>query len=95
MSQFFGQAINGRVVALGAYFDQDVDGVVSRLVCEQLDDGGWNCEAENGSPRSSFATTINAGLSHRRSGRGASIQAAGRWQLAAGEHSSRQGPFSA
>jgi hypothetical protein len=51
--------INGRVVALCAYFDQDVDGVVSRLVCEQLDDSGWNCEAENGSDRSSFATTIN------------------------------------
>jgi hypothetical protein len=26
---------------------------------EQLADGGWNCEMENGSVRSSFATTIN------------------------------------
>jgi hypothetical protein len=26
---------------------------------EQLEDGGWNCEVENGSIRSSFATTIN------------------------------------
>jgi hypothetical protein len=51
--------INGRTVALGAYFDHDVTGVVRRLVREQLDDGGWNCEAENGSVRSSFATTIN------------------------------------
>jgi len=51
--------INGRTVALGAYFDQDVDGVVARLLGEQLQDGGWNCEAENGSVRSSFATTIN------------------------------------
>jgi hypothetical protein len=51
--------INGRTVALGAYFDQDVDGVVDRLLGEQLDDGGWNCEVENGSVRSSFATTIN------------------------------------
>jgi hypothetical protein len=50
--------INGMVVALGAYFDQDVDGVVARLVDEQLEDGGWNCEAENGSVRSSFHTTI-------------------------------------
>jgi hypothetical protein len=50
--------INGMVVALGAYFDQDVDGVVSRLVGEQLEDGGWNCEVENGSVRSSFNTTI-------------------------------------
>ncbi len=51
--------INGMVVALGAYFDQDVDGVVARLLGEQLEDGGWNCEAENGSVRSSFHTTIN------------------------------------
>jgi hypothetical protein len=50
--------INGMTVALGAYFDQDVDGVVARLVDEQLEDGGWNCEAENGSVRSSFHTTI-------------------------------------
>jgi hypothetical protein len=31
---------------------------VDRLLTEQLDDGGWNCEAENGSVRSSFHTTI-------------------------------------
>ena len=30
-----------------------------RLLSEQLEDGGWNCEAEHGSVRSSFATTIN------------------------------------
>ena len=51
--------INGRTVTLGMYFDQDVSGVVARLLSEQLEDGGWNCEAENGSVRSSFATTIN------------------------------------
>jgi hypothetical protein len=51
--------INGRTVTLGTYFDQDVEGVVARLLGEQLGDGGWNCEAENGSVRSSFATTIN------------------------------------
>lgn len=50
--------INGRVVALGAYFGVPVDSVVARLVGEQLADGGWNCEAENGSVRSSFHTTI-------------------------------------
>jgi hypothetical protein len=50
--------INGMVVALGAYFDQDVDGLVGRLLGEQLEDGGWNCEVENGSIRSSFHTTI-------------------------------------
>ena len=50
--------INGMVVALGAYFGQDVGGVVDRLVGEQLEDGGWNCEVENGSARGSFNTTI-------------------------------------
>jgi hypothetical protein len=50
--------INGMTVVLGTYFDQDVDGIVARLVDEQLEDGGWNCEAENGSVRSSFHTTI-------------------------------------
>ncbi|HVC99900.1 MAG TPA: hypothetical protein VNG93_01980 [Candidatus Dormibacteraeota bacterium] len=50
--------INGLVVVLGSYFGQDTDAVVARLVGEQLEDGGWNCEAENGSVRSSFNTTI-------------------------------------
>jgi hypothetical protein len=50
--------INGRTVAVGVYFGQDVDPVVDRLLGEQLEDGGWNCERENGSVRSSFATTI-------------------------------------
>jgi hypothetical protein len=51
--------INGRTVTLGAYFGLNVDAIVARLVGEQLEDGGWNCEVENGSVRSSFATTIN------------------------------------
>jgi hypothetical protein len=51
--------INGRTVTLGVYFDQDVTGIVDRLLGEQLEDGGWNCEAERGSVRSSFASTIN------------------------------------
>jgi hypothetical protein len=50
--------INGVVIMLGAYFEQDIEGVVARLLAEQLEDGGWNCEAENGSVRSSFHTTI-------------------------------------
>ncbi|MEO8603865.1 MAG: hypothetical protein ABI629_14920, partial [bacterium] len=50
--------INGQVGAVGAYFGQDVRGVVDRLLEEQLADGGWNCEAANGSTRSSFNTTI-------------------------------------
>jgi hypothetical protein len=51
--------INGRTVLIGAYFGQNIDGIVGRLVDEQLEDGGWNCEAEFGSVRSSFDTTIN------------------------------------
>lgn len=50
--------INGRVVAVGAYFGEDVQGVVDRLLSEQLADGGWNCEQERGSTRGSFHTTI-------------------------------------
>ena len=50
--------INGRTVALGAHFGEDVDGIVDRLLGEQLDDGGWNCETEFGSVRSSFDSTI-------------------------------------
>jgi hypothetical protein len=50
--------INGQVAAVGAYFQQDVRGIIDRLLSEQLPDGGWNCEAANGSTRSSFNTTI-------------------------------------
>ena len=74
--------INGRVVTLGTYFEQDVTGVVTRLLGEQLVDGGWNCEAENGSVRSSFDTTINVLeglLAHERaSGGSADVVAARR-----------------
>jgi hypothetical protein len=50
--------INGRTVTIGAYFGVPVDDIVERLLGEQLDDGGWNCEAENGSVRASFNSTI-------------------------------------
>jgi hypothetical protein len=51
--------INGRTVTLGVWFGHDMESVVARLLGEQLTDGGWNCEVENGSVRSSFHTTIN------------------------------------
>ncbi len=51
--------INGRTVETGAYFGVDVQPIVDRLLEERLEDGGWNCEAENGSIRSSIDTTIN------------------------------------
>jgi hypothetical protein len=65
--------INGQVGAVGAYFGQDVRGIVDRLLGEQLPDGGWNCEAVNGSTRSSFNTTIcvlEALLEHELTGGG-------------------------
>jgi hypothetical protein len=61
--------INGQVAAVGAYFGQDIRGIVDRLLSEQLPDGGWNCEAPNRSTRSSFNTTIcvlEALLEHER-----------------------------
>lgn len=50
--------INGRTVGIGAYFGMDVRGIVDRLLTEQMADGGWNCEQENGSTRGSFHTTV-------------------------------------
>jgi hypothetical protein len=46
-------------VGVGAYFGQDVRGIVDRLLTEQMADGGWNCEQEIGSVRGSFDTTIS------------------------------------
>jgi hypothetical protein len=50
--------INGRTLSIGAYFGAGVDGLVSGLLDDQLDDGGWNCESENGATASSFDSTI-------------------------------------
>ena len=49
--------INGGVLALGGYFGRPSESLARRLVGEQLEDGGWNCEAPQ-SVRSSFHTTI-------------------------------------
>ena len=51
--------INGNVVSTGTYFGVDMSPLVERLLGEQLEDGGWNCEVENGATVSSFGTTIN------------------------------------
>jgi hypothetical protein len=51
--------INGNVIATGSYFGVDMAPLVERLLGEQLPDGGWNCEVENGATVSSFGTTIN------------------------------------
>lgn len=50
--------INGNTLSIGAYFGEIREPLVERLLGEQLADGGWNCEAERGSVRSSFHSTI-------------------------------------
>ena len=63
--------INAQVAAVGAYFGQDVRGIIERLLAEQLSDGGWNCEAPRRSTRASFNTTIcvlEALLEYERAG---------------------------
>ena len=49
--------INGGALALGAYFGHPSESLARRLLAEQLEDGGWNCEAPK-STRSSYHTTI-------------------------------------
>jgi hypothetical protein len=49
--------INGRVLAVGAYFGEASERLAERLLGEQLPDGGWNCEAPP-STRSSFNSTV-------------------------------------
>jgi hypothetical protein len=49
--------INGRILGAGACFGADVTPLLERLLGEQLEDGGWNCEAPP-SVRSSFHSTI-------------------------------------
>jgi hypothetical protein len=49
--------INGRVLACGSYFGEASDRLAERLLGEQLEDGGWNCDAPQ-SKRSSFNSTI-------------------------------------
>ena len=70
--------INGRILGIGAYFKQPNDKLANQLLTEQLEDGGWNCEAQLESPkrpksrRSSFHTTIcvlEGLLDYERAGR--------------------------
>jgi hypothetical protein len=49
--------LNGRILGAGAYFGAEGDRLLDRLLSEQLEDGGWNCEAPP-SKRSSFNSTI-------------------------------------
>jgi hypothetical protein len=63
--------INGRILGIGAYFTEPNDALADQLLSEQLEDGGWNCEAPK-SRRSSFHTTIcvlEGLLEYERAGR--------------------------
>src|SRR5271155_5731653 len=63
--------INGRILAIGAYFKEPNEALANRLLSEQLPVGGWNCEAPQ-SRRSSFHTTIcvlKGLLEYQRAGR--------------------------
>ena len=63
--------INGRILGIGAYFKEPNDALAKQLLREQLEDGGWNCEAPK-SQRSSFHTTIcvlEGLLEYERAGR--------------------------
>ncbi len=70
--------INGRILSIGSYFKEPNDALAKRLLSEQLEDGGWNCEAVEESlkrpksRRSSFHTTIcvlEGLLDYERAGR--------------------------
>jgi hypothetical protein len=63
--------INGRILGIGAYFKEPNDALANQLLGEQLEDGGWNCEAPK-SRRSSFHSTIcvlEGLLEYERAGR--------------------------
>lgn len=63
--------INGRILGIGAYFHQPNEALAQQLLDEQLEDGGWNCEAPK-SRCSSFHTTIcvlEGLLAYERAGR--------------------------
>ena len=71
--------INGRILGIGACFKKPNDSLAKQLLNEQLEDGGWNCEAwpflspkRPPSRRSSFHTTIcvlEGLLEYERAGR--------------------------
>ena len=73
--------INGRALSIGAYFGVDVDRLVTGLLADQLDDGGWNCWTEQGATVSSFDSTIcvlEGLLEYELSGGGVAVAAARR-----------------
>jgi hypothetical protein len=67
--------INGRILGVGTYFKEPNNALANQLLGEQLEDGGWNCEAPK-SRRSSFHTTIcvlEGLLEYERAGRRSAV----------------------
>jgi len=81
--------INGRVLVIGAYFGVASEALYLRLLDEQLEDGGWNCDAP-ASRRGSFHSTVCVleGLAEFERGREASAA-----RLAGEEYLLRRGMF--
>ncbi|WP_236950077.1 squalene cyclase [Mycobacterium sp. MS1601] len=52
--------INAWTLANGVWLGADVAGIAQWFVEHQLPDGGWNCEWEHGSTRSSYHSTLNS-----------------------------------
>ena len=52
--------INSFTLANGVWLGADVSGIARWFLDHRMSDGGWNCEWENGSTRSSFHSTLNS-----------------------------------
>ncbi len=77
--------INAMTLANGLWLGADVESIATWFVENRQPDGGWNCERDSGSRRSSFHSTLNtlrALLIHERSTGGSAATRAAR---AAGE----------
>ena len=52
--------INAWTVANGVWLGADIESIISWFLSHQMSEGGWNCEWEDGSTRSSFHSTLNS-----------------------------------
>lgn len=52
--------INAMTLSNGLWLGAEVDPLVDWFLTHRMDEGGWNCEWEDGSTRASFHSTLNA-----------------------------------
>lgn len=52
--------INAYTLSNGVWLGADVTGIAQWFLDHQMAEGGWNCEWENGSTRTSFQSTLNS-----------------------------------